>query len=66
MAKFTALQNIFAQILVDLELKSEEIATIMTHLQDDNQMEKLVDFIEKNPQANVSELIEQAVKISKV
>lgn len=64
MAKFTELQKTFAQILVDLELKNEEVATIMTLLQKENQMEELVNFIEKNPKAKVSELIEQAVKIS--
>ncbi|MDD7351702.1 MAG: hypothetical protein PUG90_05980 [Clostridia bacterium] len=64
MAKFTELQKTFAQILVDLGLKNEEVATVMTLLQEESQMEKMVDFIEANPQAKANQVIEQAAKIS--
>ena len=63
MAKFTELQKTFAQILVDLGLKNEEVATVMTLLPEESQMEKMVDFIEANPQAKANQVIEQAAKI---
>lgn len=64
MAKFTELQKTFAQILVDLGLKNEEVAAVMTLLPEESQMEKMVDFIEANPQAKANQVIEQAAKIS--
>lgn len=64
MAKFTELQKTFAQILVDLGLKNEEVATVMILLPEESQMEKMVDFIEANPQAKANQVIEQAAKIS--
>ena len=61
--KLSQLQIIFAQILVDLELDIEEVAVIMLLLKTEQQMEKMVDYIEKNPTTTINKLLAKAVEI---
>ena len=62
--EFTELQDLFVQILVDLELNTEVIAAILTILRTDDQMAELVDFIEINPSATPDELFQRSVEIA--
>ena len=61
MSEFSEQQEIFAQILVDLDLQTEDIATIMTIVQEPSQMEKMVDFIEEHQQASFQQLLKKAL-----
>lgn len=64
MAEFTELRKIFAQILLDLKLKEEETAVILTMLQTEEQMERMVNYIEEHNEATESELLEKATRIA--
>ena len=61
MAEFSELQEIFAQILADLNLQTEEMATIMAIAQKPIQMEKMVEFIDANQTATFQQLIKKAL-----
>ena len=61
MAEFSEQQEIFAQILADLDLQTEEIAAIMAIAQKPIQMEKMVEFIDANQTATFQQLIKKAL-----
>ena len=63
MAEFTRLHELFAQILLDIGLSEEQCVALMTILQTPEQMDQMVDYIEKHEMATMSEVLEEAVRI---
>ena len=58
MDKFEELKQIFKGILVDLNLTDKEIESITTLVRTPQEMTKIVDSIEKNPEIKYPELFE--------
>lgn len=65
MEKITAMQKLFAQLLVKLNMSKDSTIVVGLMLQKNNQIAEMVKFIENNPKVTEEEILQRAVEISK-
>lgn len=63
MNKFDELKHVFKGILTDINLTEEQVETILNIVRTPQEMAKIVDVIEKNPEIEYEKLFEEIMNI---